>query len=69
MTVTAHSVDTDGLLLQANITALTAQIAITSSPLHKAAMSVQLDQLQRELVYHYLDVRRILASVILSTLT
>lgn len=69
MTVTARSSDTDGKLLQANITSLTSQIAVTSSPLHKNAMNVQLDQLQRELVYHYLDVGRITAATILSTLS
>lgn len=69
MTVTARPNDRDGVLLQANITALTAQIAITSSPLHKNAMSVQLDQIQRELVYHYLDVSRLNAASILSTMT
>lgn len=69
MTVTARPSDTDGKLLQANITSLTSQIAVTSSPLHKNAMSVQLDQLQRELVYHYLDVGRITAANILSTLS
>lgn len=69
MAVTPSPRDSDGALLQANITALTAQIAITSSTVHKIAMQVQLDLLQRELVGHYIDLRRILASTILSTLS
>ena len=69
MTVTANPRDTDGVLLQANITSLTSQINVTSSPLHKAAMNAQLDQLQRELVAHYMDVGRIKAATVLSTLT
>lgn len=69
MTVTATSRDPDGLLLQLNITALTTQVASTSSTLTKHQLSLKLDQLQRELVYHHLDVGRILAATILSTLT
>lgn len=69
MAVTARSTDVDGKLLQANITSLTAQIAVTSSALHKAAMNAQLDQLQREAVYHFLDVGRITAATVLSTLS
>lgn len=69
MTVTARQSDTDGLLLQANITALTAQIVITSGTLHKYQMQLQLDRLQRELVYHYLDTGRLNAANILSTMT
>ena len=69
MTVTASSRDPDGLLLQTQITALTSQIAVTSSSLTKHSMSLKLDQLQRELVAHYLDTGRILAATILSTLS
>lgn len=69
MTVTPRVGDNAGTLLQSNITALTAQIAVTSTPLHKVSMNAQLDQLQRELVYHYLDNNRLLASSILSTMT
>lgn len=71
MTVTPRVGDTAGTLLQSNITALIAQIAVTTSPLHKAAMSTQLDQLQRELVAHYLDpaVNRLIAATVLSTMT
>lgn len=69
MTVTPRPNDTAGTLLQSNITALNTQISATSSPLHKAAMQAQLDQLQRELVYHYLDNNRLIAANILSTMT
>jgi hypothetical protein len=69
MTVSPRVGDNAGTLLQSNITALTSQISATSSPLHKAAMQAQLDQLQRELVYHYLDVNRLSAATILSTMT
>jgi hypothetical protein len=69
MTVTASSRDPDGLLLQAQITSLTTQIASTSSALTKHSMSLKLDQLQRELVAHYLDTGRILAATVLSTLS
>jgi hypothetical protein len=69
MAVTASPKDSDGVLLQSNITALTTAINTTTSPLHKYQMQLQLDQLQRELVNHYLDTRRILASTILSTLS
>lgn len=69
MTVTARSGDTAGILLQSNITALTASLAVTSSPQHKYAMQQQLDQLQRESVAHFMDINRINAATILSTLT
>lgn len=69
MTVSPRVGDTAGTLLNSNITALNSQITLTSSALHKASMMAQLDQLQRELVYHYLDVNRLLASSILSTMT
>lgn len=69
MTVTPRTGDNAGTLLQSNITALTAQIAVVSSPLHKAQMSANLDQLQRELLYHYLDNNRLIAATILSTMT
>ena len=69
MTVTASSRDPDGLLLQTQITSLTSQIAATSSSLTKHSMLLKLDQLQRELVAHFLDTGRILAATILSTLS
>lgn len=69
MTVVARQGDNAGILLQANITALNTQIANTASPQHKYAMQQQLDQLQRESVAHFMDVGRIQAATILSTLS
>lgn len=69
MAVTPGPKDVDGTQLQAGITALTAAIAAMSSTLTKHSMSVQLDHLQRQLVGHYLDVNRIQAATILSTLS
>jgi hypothetical protein len=69
MTVVAYPKDPDGMLLQANINALTTQLNNTSATLVKEAVRVKLDQAQRELVYHYLDVGRITAATILSTLS
>lgn len=69
MTVTAHPKDHDATTLQQNITALTTKLTVTSSPSAKNAMSIQLDQYQRELVVHYLDIGRLTAANILSTLS
>ena len=69
MTVTAYPKDVDGVQLQANITSLTAAIAATTGTLTVYQMNVKLDQLQRELVAHYLDVNRLIAANILSTMT
>ena len=69
MTVVAHPGDNDGVLLQADINSTTAQLNSTSNTLVKEAIRLKLDQLQRELVYHYLDVGRITAATILSTLS
>jgi hypothetical protein len=69
MTVLATSKDPDGLLLQTQITALNTQINNTASTLTKESLRVKLDQLQREAVYHFLDVGRITAATILSTLS
>ena len=69
MTVLATSKDPDGLLLQTQITALNTQINNTASTLTKESLRVKLDSLQREAVYHFLDVGRIAASTVLSTLS
>lgn len=71
MTVTANPRDFDGVLLQSNITALTASIAKTSSTLTKEAMSRQLLDLQRQLVDHFMgsNVNRLNPATILSTMT
>ena len=69
MTVLATSKDPDGLLLQTQITALNTQINNTASTLTKESLRIKLDQLQRESVYHFLDVGRITAATVLSTLS
>jgi hypothetical protein len=69
MTVVAYPKDPDAVLLQANINAITTQLNNTSSTLVKETIRLKLDQLQRELVYHYMDVGRITAATILSTLS
>lgn len=69
MTVTASPKDTDAMLLQANITALTAKLLVTSGTLTKHQMQIKLDQLQRELVVHYVEHGRLNAATILSTMS
>lgn len=69
MAVSPRPGDNDGYLLQSNIVSLTTQIAATKSTAHNASMVARLDQLQRELVLHYLDVGRISAATVLSTLS
>lgn len=69
MTVLATSKDPDGLLLQTQITALNTQINNTASTLTKESLRIKLDQMQREAVYHFLDVGRITAATVLSTLS
>lgn len=69
MTILPNSRDTDGVLLNNNITLLTAAIANQGNALTKHSMSLKLDQLQRELVAHYLDVGRLNAATILANLT
>ena len=68
MTVIAKSGDTAGLLLQANLTLLqTAAAKLSGSALYTAQQKI--NQHQTELVYHYLDVGRISAATVLSTLS
>lgn len=69
MTVSAHPRDAAGASVQAAITALTTKLTITSSAGAVNQMNVKLDQLQRELVAHYMNVGRITAAGILSTMT
>lgn len=69
MTVTAHPRDTGGAQLQSAITSLTAKLTITSSPSAVFQMNLKLDQLQRELVNHFLNYGRLTAANILSTMT
>jgi hypothetical protein len=69
MTVAVVAKDSDGVLLQTNIALLTAQLAATSSTLTKESLRIKLDSAQREFVYHCLDVGRITAATIISTLS
>jgi hypothetical protein len=69
MTVLATSKDPDGILLQTQITAITTQLNLTTSTNVKETIRLKLDQAQREAVYHFLDVGRITAATILSTLS
>jgi hypothetical protein len=69
MTVSASAKDPDGRLLQANIAALQTAVNAAFGKAHYAALSAQLDQLQRESVYHFLDTGRLTAANILSTMT
>lgn len=69
MTVTANPRDNDGRLLAANIAALQTAVNAASGKAHFAALSAQLDQLQREFVAHCLDVGRLSAANIISTMS
>lgn len=69
MTVGPNPRNQDSLALDAAVTKLTAAVAATKSTAHGAAMAAALDKAQRELVLHYLDVGRLSAANILSTMT
>lgn len=69
MTVSAHPRDAAGASVQAAITSLTSKLTITSGTMQVYQMNVKLDQLQRELVNHYMNVGRLNAASILSTMT
>lgn len=69
MTVSAHPRDTAGASVQAAITALTTKLTITSGPSAVNQMNVKLDQLQRDAVIHFMNIGRITAANILSTMT
>lgn len=69
MTVSAHPRDAAGASVQSAITSLTTKLTITSSPLAVNQMNVKLDQLQREAVIHFMNIGRITAASILSTMT
>lgn len=69
MTVKASAKDTDGALLDSRVATLQTAANAASGKAHSAALLAALDQAQRELVHHYLDVGRITAANILSTLS
>lgn len=69
MTVSASPKDSDGAALSTKVTALSTTVTAASGKAQAASLSAALDQTQRELVYHYLDVGRLTAANILSTMT
>ena len=69
MTVSASPKDSAGAALSASVTALSTALTAAVGKPQYASMSAALDQAQRELVYHYLDVGRLIAANILSTMT
>lgn len=69
MTVSASARDTDGRQLQAAIAALQTRATAATGKAQFAALSAQLDQIQRESVHHFLNVGRLNAASILSTMT
>lgn len=69
MTVSASPKDSDGAALNVKVTGLSTAVTAAAGKPQAASLSAALDQTQRELVYHYLDVGRLTAANILSTMT
>lgn len=69
MAVVASPKDADGARLATNVTALSTLATAATGKAHAASLSASLDQAQRELVQHYLNVGRLTAANILSTMT
>lgn len=69
MTVKPTARDTAGVDLDTKVTSLSAAVTASVGKAHNASLSAQLDQAQRELVYHYLDTGRLSAASVLSTMT
>lgn len=67
MTVSPHPKDSAGASKQAEIVAL--QALSVSAPLTKAHVDAKLDTTQKELVVHYMNIGRLSAATILSTLS
>ena len=67
MAVTPHPRDTAGTNKQTEITNL--QAAVVSSPGAKAFLDAKTEQAQKELVLHYMNIGRLSAATILSTLS
>lgn len=67
MTVTPHPKDSAGVSKQAEITAL--QASTVTQPLTKAHVDAKLDNTQKELVIHFMNIGRLSAANILSTLS
>jgi len=69
MTVIARPRDADGAALATRVTNLTAQANALANGPSKVAANDALDQAQRELVTHYVNIGRLSAANILSTMT
>lgn len=69
MTVSPSPKDTSGTLLNTNVALLSTAVTAAAGKAHASSLSAALDQAQRELVYHYLDIGRLQAATILSTMT
>jgi hypothetical protein len=69
MTVTASPKDSDGAAKATAVAALATIATAAAGKPQAASISAALDQSQRELVYHYLNVGRLTAANILSTMT
>lgn len=69
MTVKPSAKDTDGAGLDTKVTSLSATATASAGKPQAASISAALDQAQRELVYHYLNIGRLSAANILSTMT
>lgn len=69
MTVGPSAKDSDGAALSTKVTFLSTATTTAAGKAHAPSLSAALDQAQRELVYHYLNVGRLQASSILSTMT
>lgn len=69
MTVGPSAKDSDGAALSTKVTNLSTAVTAAAGKAHAASLSAALDQTQRELVYHYLNVGRLTAANILSTMT
>ena len=67
MSVNPHPKDSPGTQKQSEITSL--QANVVTSPLAKARLDAQTDQAQKELVNHYMNIGRLSAATILSTLS
>lgn len=68
MAVGSHPKDASGLALDTKIVNLTAALAAAGNGPSKVRITDDLDAAQREAVNHYMNIGRIKASVVLSTL-
>lgn len=69
MTVKPSAKDTAGADLDTKVTTISTASTAAAGKAHAASLNASLDQAQRELVYHYLNIGRLSAANILSTMT